>query len=130
MVLLLRYSGLRIQDAACLERSRLVNDKLFLYQQKTGTPVYCPLPPVVVEGLARVQNNNDQYFFYDGKSQPQSMVKSWDRIFQKGFCDVQTGHQRRSPAPLPRHVRGLATPQRRVDRDCVKAARPQLNQSH
>ena len=36
MVLLLRYSGLRIQDAACLERARLVNDKLFLYQQKTG----------------------------------------------------------------------------------------------
>lgn len=30
MVLLLRYSGLRIQDAACLERARLVDDKLFL----------------------------------------------------------------------------------------------------
>jgi integrase len=23
------------------------------------------------------------YFFYDGKSQPESMVKSWDRVFQK-----------------------------------------------
>jgi site-specific recombinase XerD len=38
MVLLLRYSGLRIQDAACLERARLVDDKLFLYQQKPGRP--------------------------------------------------------------------------------------------
>ena len=36
MVLLLRYSDLRIQDAACLQRVRLVNDKLFQYQQKTG----------------------------------------------------------------------------------------------
>jgi hypothetical protein len=38
MVLLLRYSGLRIQDAACLERARLEGDKLILYQQKTGNP--------------------------------------------------------------------------------------------
>lgn len=30
MVMLLRHSGLRIQDAACLERSRLKDDKLFL----------------------------------------------------------------------------------------------------
>jgi hypothetical protein len=46
MVLLLRYSGLRIQDAACLERARLNGGKLLLYQQKTGMPVYCPLPPL------------------------------------------------------------------------------------
>jgi len=36
MILLLRHSGLRIQDAACLERARLNDDKLFLYTQKTG----------------------------------------------------------------------------------------------
>ena len=83
MILLLRYSGLRIQDAACLERRRLDDDKLFLYQQKTGTPVYCPLPPTVVAGLATVKNTNEQYFFYDGTSVPESMVKSWDRIFRK-----------------------------------------------
>jgi integrase len=41
MVLLLRYSGLRISDAAVLERARLSDDKLFLYTQKTGTPVIC-----------------------------------------------------------------------------------------
>ncbi len=89
MVLLLRYSGLRIQDAACLERARLVDDKLFLYQQKTGTPVYCPLPPVVVERLTAVRNDNKQFFFYDGTSQRQSMVKSWDRVFQKVFATAK-----------------------------------------
>ena len=56
MVLLLRHSGLRIQDAACLERARLKDDKLFLYTQKTGTPVSCPLPPQVVELLESQQN--------------------------------------------------------------------------
>ena len=51
MVLLLRYSGLRMQDAACLERCRLKTGKLFMYTQKTGTPVYCPLPPTVVDSV-------------------------------------------------------------------------------
>jgi site-specific recombinase XerD len=99
MVLLLRYSGLRMQDAACLERTRLVDDKLFLYQQKTGTPVYCPLPPPVVARLVAVKNDNDQFFFYDGTSQPESMVKSWDRIFQKVFATatppIKGGHPHR-----------------------------------
>jgi hypothetical protein len=41
MLLLLRWSGLRISDAAKLERSKLTDDgKLFLYTQKTGQPVY------------------------------------------------------------------------------------------
>ena len=30
MILLVCYSGLRMQDAACLERARLDGDKLFL----------------------------------------------------------------------------------------------------
>ena len=42
LTLLLRYSGLRIRDAVTCERARMVDGKLFLYQAKTGTPVYCP----------------------------------------------------------------------------------------
>jgi len=49
MILLLRYSGLRISDASMLERRRLSGDKLFLYIQKTGTRVWVPLPPQAVE---------------------------------------------------------------------------------
>ena len=40
-VLLLRYSGLRIRDAATLSRNRTQGDKLFLYTAKTGTPAHC-----------------------------------------------------------------------------------------
>jgi len=39
---LLRWSGLRIRDAVTLERSRLVGNKLLLYQAKTGTPAHVP----------------------------------------------------------------------------------------
>jgi len=34
-----------------LERKRLKRDRLFLYTQKTGTPVYVPLPPELVAAL-------------------------------------------------------------------------------
>jgi integrase len=99
MTLLLRYSGLRIQDAACLARARLTEDKLLLYQQKTGTPVYCPLPEFLVEQLHALRNDHDEFFFYDGVSQPESMVKSWDRVFQKVFRTakppIKNGHPHR-----------------------------------
>jgi site-specific recombinase XerD len=52
LVLLLRYSGLRIGDAVRLARDRIVATRLFLYTQKTGVPVWCPLPDFVIEALA------------------------------------------------------------------------------
>ena len=86
LVMLLRHSGLRLQDAACLERARLKDDKLFLYTQKTGTPVNCPLPPETVTALGGLQNERPEYFFWDGKSERETTVKSWNRVFQKLFA--------------------------------------------
>jgi integrase len=99
MILLLRNSGLRIQDAACLERARIKGDKLFLYTQKTGTPVNCPLPPDAVKALEGLQNERPEYFFWDGKSERETTVKSWNRVFQKLFATseppVVGGHPHR-----------------------------------
>ena len=89
MVLLLRYSGLRLQDAACLERGRLTGDKLILYTQKAGTPVYCPLPPEVTKALEPLVNERAEYFFWDGKSERETTVKSWNRVFQKLFATCE-----------------------------------------
>ena len=89
MVLLLRYSGLRMQDAACLERKRLNDGRLFLYTQKTGTPVYCPLPPDVVKALEAVPNDHPDYVFWDGKSERETTVKSWNRVFRKLFATAK-----------------------------------------
>ena len=85
MILLLRYSGLRISDAAVLERSRLKGDKLFLYTQKTGTPVWVPLPPNAVEALKQSPSDNVRYFFWNGNCLPTSAVKIWERTFQGVF---------------------------------------------
>jgi site-specific recombinase XerD len=72
MLLLLRWSGLRISDAAKLERSKLTDDgKLFLYTQKTGQPVYVPLPPSVAKILGELPNiQNSRYFFWNGVGNP------------------------------------------------------------
>lgn len=51
---LMRWSGLRIRDAATLECSRLIENKLMLYQAKTGTPVFVPLPPHVADMLRSI----------------------------------------------------------------------------
>jgi integrase/recombinase XerD len=85
LTLLMRYSGLRIGDAVTCARERLVDSKLFLYQAKTGTPVYCPLPPVVVDALADVKGPNAKYFFWTGNGKPKSAVADAQRSFRKLF---------------------------------------------
>lgn len=72
-----------------MERARLKDDKLFLYTQKTGTPVYCPLPPEAVSTLQALANERPEYFFSDGKSERETTVKSWNRVFQKLFATAE-----------------------------------------
>jgi integrase len=88
MSLLMRWSGLRIRDAVTLERDRLHGDSLMLYQAKTGTPVYVPLPPHVVEALENVPSGpkpNPRYFFWSGNGQPKSVVADWQRSYRRLF---------------------------------------------
>ncbi len=79
LILLLLYSGLRISDAAALERSRIQPDgRLFLRKQrKTNTPVYCRLPASVLEALALLPG--DKYFFWNGKSKLATAIGSLAR---------------------------------------------------
>jgi site-specific recombinase XerD len=79
MLLLLRWGGLRISDAAKLERSKLTDDgKLLLYTQKTGQPVYVPLAPSVAKTLRELPNlENPRYFFWNGISAAETPAKAW-----------------------------------------------------
>lgn len=89
LVGLLRWSGLRIRDAVTLERVRLLdNDDLFLYQAKTGVPVYVPLPHGVAEDLRNVPPGpkpNPRYFFWSGNGEPKSAVADWQRSLRRLF---------------------------------------------
>ena len=88
LTLLMRWSGLRIRDAVTLEKARLIGDNLLLYQAKTGTPVYVPLPPEVAEGLRSVPSGpkpNPRYFFWSGNGDPKSAVADWQRSYRRLF---------------------------------------------
>src|SRR5713101_5194584 len=95
LIFLLRYSGLRIRDAVTLSRNLIQDDKLFLYTAKTGTAVYCPLPPFVVEALSAIPAS--AYFFWSGLSKPKSAVGDWQRSLKRLLilAGVPDGHAHR-----------------------------------
>jgi integrase len=88
LTLLMRWSGLRVRDAITLERSRLVGDSLLLYQAKTRTPVYVPLPAEVADTVRNVPPGlrpNPRYFFWSGHGKPKSAVADWQRGYRRLF---------------------------------------------
>jgi integrase/recombinase XerD len=96
LVLLLRFSGLRIRDAVTLNRDRIREGKLFLYTAKTGTPVWCPIPPAVIEALDAIEDKT-RHFFWTGESKPKSCVGDWQRSLRRLFklAGVPDGHAHR-----------------------------------
>jgi integrase/recombinase XerD len=88
LLMLMRWSGLRIRDAITLERTRLIDDNVLLYQAKTGTPVYVPLPPDVADALRSVPEGakpNLRYFFWSGNGLRKTAVADWQRSFRRLF---------------------------------------------
>lgn len=87
MLLLLRWSGLRISDAAKLERAALTpTGSLRLYMQKTGEPVYVPLPPTVVTLLQELRNpSSPRYFFWNGNGAAAGPGQRWWRTLKSIF---------------------------------------------
>lgn len=96
LILLLRYSGLRIRDAVTLSRDRVAGGNLFLYTAKTGTPVWCPLPPFVLRALESIPATGP-YYFWTGDSKPKSAVGNWQRALKRlfSFAGVPLGHAHR-----------------------------------
>ncbi len=96
MVLLLRYSGLRIRDAVTLTRDRITVGKLFLYTAKTGTPVFIPLPPIVTTTLEELQTFPN-HFFWNGDGTVESAVGVWERTLKRLFeiSKVEGAHAHR-----------------------------------
>jgi integrase/recombinase XerD len=96
-ILLARYSGLRIGDAASCAVDRLSGNRLFLYTQKTGVPVYVPLPPFVVEALEACPRISDRHWFWTGVGSKATLAGNWRRTFRRlcKIAGVQGGHPHR-----------------------------------
>jgi integrase/recombinase XerD len=97
LVLLLRYSGIRIGDAINLNTDRINGNRLFLYTQKTGVPVNAVLPDFVLKALEANPKANEKYFFWSGAGKIDGAVRSWQtrlrRLFQ--IAKNQGGHAHR-----------------------------------
>jgi len=96
-LLFLRYSALRIGDAASCPVDRLIGSKLFLYTQKTGVPVYIPLPAFVVEALNSCPRKSERYWFWTGEGSNDTLTGNWRRTFRR-LCEVagvKDGHPHR-----------------------------------
>lgn len=91
LVLLMRYSGLRIGDAVSLAADRIHDGKLLLRTAKTGTLVYCPLPEFVVTALQAVERPNG-YFFWTGESDRTTATGYWRRRLARVFRTAKVEH--------------------------------------
>jgi integrase/recombinase XerD len=83
LVLLMRHSGLRIGDAVTLRQDRIKGGMLELHTAKSGTKVRLPLNPIVLAALHELPAGT--YFFWNGKATRESIVKIWERTFQRIF---------------------------------------------
>src|SRR6266700_251818 len=97
LVLLLRYSGVRIEDGVNFSTDRLEGNRLFLYTQKTGVPVNAILPGFVLSALEATPKVTEKFFFWSGRGKLESIVRSWQTRLRKLFklANVPSGHAHR-----------------------------------
>lgn len=79
---LLKFTGLRVSDAVRLDVSRVSDGAVFIRTQKTGTPVWIPIPPDVFTEIEAVRHGRP-YYFWTGEGQVKSAISSWDRTVRK-----------------------------------------------
>jgi integrase/recombinase XerD len=97
LVLLLRYSGMRIGDSVSLSVDRIAGNRLFLYTAKTGTPVFTVLPDFVVRALDATPRMTEQYYFWTGVGRLCTAVRVWDMRLRRIFdsAKLPKGHAHR-----------------------------------
>jgi site-specific recombinase XerD len=95
LMLLLRYSGLRLGDAVTLDRARIESGRLFLRTAKTGTRVFIPLPVVVLDAIAACPGKPHPWWSGEGKRK--SVIGNWQRSLKRLFelANVKNGHAHR-----------------------------------
>jgi integrase/recombinase XerD len=86
LVLVMRYSGMRVSDSVTLSTDRLDGKKLFLYTQKTGVPVYTILPDSVLQALESTPRVTSKNYFWSGHCKRESVAGLWEKRLKKLFA--------------------------------------------
>jgi site-specific recombinase XerD len=90
IVLLLRYTALRVSDVAQLARDRIRGARIYLYTQKSGKPVFLPLPPALMESLSALPvplgtEDESKYFFWSGRGTTRALIRGVTRTLSRVF---------------------------------------------
>ncbi len=90
MVLLLRFTGLRISDVATLARERVKRDRVHLYTLKNGKPVFLPIPPILQGALEMVPApkgaiGEPKYYFWSGNGTTRAFIRDVTRTMNRVF---------------------------------------------
>jgi integrase len=88
---------MRLGDVTTLSKDRLIGNKIQLYTQKTGVPVYCVLPQFVADLLECLPRISEQYFFWTGNSTMHTATGIWQRTLQSLFklAEIKKGFAHR-----------------------------------
>lgn len=92
-------TGLRIADAATLRPEKIIDGKLFLYTQKTGTPVFIPLPPDLLDDLYKLTLVGGFYFAIES-ADAKNIAEYYRRKLLK--CAVKAGLATKKVKGTPR----------------------------
>jgi integrase/recombinase XerD len=97
LVLVLRWSGMRIGDVVKLTTDQISGNKPMLYTQKTGGPVNSVLPDFVTSCLEATPRVMGKHLFWAGTGNLDIIVGSWQKRLRKLFrlAGVSDGHAHR-----------------------------------
>jgi integrase len=97
LVLVLRYSGMRIGDVVQLTTDQIAGNKLMVYTQKTGVLVNTVLPDFVTSCLEATPGVMGKHLFWAGTGNLEVIVGSWQKRLRKLFklAGVTDGHAHR-----------------------------------
>jgi len=90
LILVLRYTGLRITDAITLERERINDSQLLLHTHKTGGLVFMPIPEELQKALdslpcPRGTVGESRYFFWNGSMSKRAVKGTAERTLAAVF---------------------------------------------
>jgi integrase/recombinase XerD len=110
-IYILRYTGLRISDAAGLKVSNVRAGKVLLRTEKTGTLVWIPIPDFVVQVLEEVPRVSN-FYFQTGRAKAKTVRGGWDRsirtILKLAKVDHGSAHSFRSTLAVDLLNKGVA----------------------
>jgi len=99
----LLQSGIRIIDAAQLTPQKIIDGKLFLYTQKTGTPVMLPLPPDLLHDLSQLPLTGG-FFFAVQSTAPVSIAERYRQKLNQAAIKAGLGKKKVKGTPRGKNV--------------------------